>query len=94
MPDPRAEAETLRECILDLLNQFAYDTEGPALTTGGLSALEHAFGVVGWEDPHPIPNQRCDEPLCRRRADCGTPTKTGYRRTCGQHIPKEERHGR
>ena len=30
----------------------------------------------------------CDEPDCWKEVACGTPTKTGYRSTCGQHIPK------
>lgn len=29
----------------------------------------------------------CDEPGCWRETSCGTPTPTGYRRTCGQHAP-------
>ena len=29
----------------------------------------------------------CDEPECRERATCGMPTPTGYRRTCGKHLP-------
>lgn len=31
----------------------------------------------------------CDEPDCWRNATCGTPTKNGYRQTCGKHQPKE-----
>ena len=30
----------------------------------------------------------CDEPLCYNQDTCGTPTPTGYRRTCGKHVPK------
>lgn len=29
----------------------------------------------------------CDEPDCWRETSCGTPTPTGYRRTCGEHRP-------
>lgn len=32
--------------------------------------------------------QACDEPHCWEFASCGTPTETGYRRTCGAHMPK------
>lgn len=31
----------------------------------------------------------CDEPGCWRETSCGTPTPDGYRRTCGQHRPKD-----
>src|SRR3990172_2555743 len=58
----REAAQELRESLEDMCNQFAYTVRGPALTTGGLSALELAFSVLGWEDPHPIPDQRCNEP--------------------------------
>lgn len=30
----------------------------------------------------------CDEPECFEYASCGTPTPTGYRRTCHKHMPK------
>lgn len=33
-------------------------------------------------------HEACDEPGCWEHATCGTPTPTGYRRTCGKHIPK------
>lgn len=31
----------------------------------------------------------CDEPDCWATAGCGTPTESGYRRTCHKHMPKE-----
>jgi hypothetical protein len=31
----------------------------------------------------------CDEPDCWEQDTCGTPTKDGYRRTCGKHQPKD-----
>ena len=33
--------------------------------------------------------EACDEPDCWEFSSCGTPTETGYRRTCGKHLPKE-----
>jgi len=33
----------------------------------------------------------CDEPDCWRAVSCGTPTLTGYRTTCGEHRPKEQK---
>jgi len=32
----------------------------------------------------------CDEPACWRETTCGTPTANGYRRTCSEHMPKEQ----
>jgi hypothetical protein len=29
----------------------------------------------------------CDEPGCWAETSCGTPTPSGYRRTCGKHAP-------
>jgi hypothetical protein len=31
----------------------------------------------------------CDEPDCWEQDTCGTPTPTGYRRTCGRHQPTQ-----
>ncbi len=31
----------------------------------------------------------CDEAGCKSEGSCGTPTATGYRRTCMTHYPKE-----
>ena len=40
-----------------------------------------------WRHVWPCPNiPRCDEPGCKAEADCGWPSSTGYRRTCGVHI--------
>jgi hypothetical protein len=33
----------------------------------------------------------CDEPECWKPASCGTPTENGYRNTCGEHRPKEDK---
>ena len=32
--------------------------------------------------------QICDVDGCEDEATCGTPTKEGYRRTCGKHKPE------
>ncbi len=32
-------------------------------------------------------NRVCDEPGCWVFVSCGTPTKDGYRSTCGEHSP-------
>lgn len=79
----------LEEVIEHLCHQFAYPSYGPSITTGGLSVLEEAFEALGWIDPHPVPERRCDELGCSAIASCGWPSDTGYRRTCGHHMPKE-----
>lgn len=44
------------------------------------------YHMLGWDDPHPIPDSRCDEPGCTQRVTCGWPSPSGYRRTCGHHY--------
>jgi hypothetical protein len=82
------EAE-LRDALEDMLYQFAYKgvhNKTAVLSTGGLSALEDAFEVMGWDDPHPVPEIECDEPGCHEHRTCGWPSGRGYRRTCGKHM--------
>lgn len=87
----RAAVDALSEA-LEALEAMAYqhaywsDAVG-GLTTGGLSANEQAFEVLGWDDPQPMPELRCDEPGCLRRASVWGPSADGYRRTCGVHWP-------
>jgi hypothetical protein len=75
----------LREALEDVVCQFAYWGNG-GLITGGLSALEDAFSTLGWSEPHLCPDQTCDEPGCKERSSCGTPTPSGYRTVCGKHF--------
>ena len=56
------------------------------ISTGGLSTLERAFWILGWNDPHPVPECECEVPGCHEHATCGTPTKDGYKRVCGKHF--------
>jgi hypothetical protein len=35
------------------------------------------------------PMQVCDVQDCWEPISCGTPTLTGYRQTCGKHMPRE-----
>ena len=56
------------------------------ISTGGLSTLERAFWILGWNDPHPVPECECEFPGCHKHATCGTPTKDGYKRVCGKHF--------
>ena len=56
------------------------------ISTGGLSTLEWAFRILGWNDPHPVPECECEVPGCHEYANCGTQTKDGYKRVCGKHF--------
>lgn len=76
----------LRAALEGMVRQFAYYTNG-CLHTGGLSALEEAFDALGWGDPHPAPEQQCDEPGCTEQRTCGGPGPGNtYRWTCGEHA--------
>lgn len=88
-----SEVERLREALESMVWQFAYRSDHGTLYSGGLSALEEAFEVLDWNDPHKVdPADLCDEPGCRRFPTCGTTTPGGYRSTCSQHRPQEDRH--
>ena len=74
----------LREALDDMVNQFAESNDRGEYHTSGLSALEGAFDVLGWDDPHPMPAELlCDVLGCNRRSTCGWNSTAGYRRTCG-----------
>jgi len=85
---------TYKDALEDMVWQFAYKANGdekkPAsLFTGGLSALEHAFDVLGYSDPHPAPDGECVVMNCHKWATCGTPkgAKNGqYLSCCGDHY--------
>jgi hypothetical protein len=79
----------LHEALEDMVWQFAYrshDSKRKWLTTGGLSALESAFDVLGWDDPHYVEEGGCDHPECKAWDTCGTPTQDGYKRLCSEHY--------
>ena len=89
----------MRGALIGMVEQFGYYVSGH-LMTGGLSALEDAFDVLGWTDPHPAPELACqyvdaDGNACGERRTCGSPTPSGYLWTCGEHRPhdKEEEGG-
>jgi hypothetical protein len=85
-----AGADALRDALEDMVNQFAPTCSRDGVTclgTMGLSSLEYAFEVLGWDDPHPVPERQCDEPGCAEASTCGWPSPAGYRRTCGKHLP-------
>lgn len=78
-----------REFAEDVIRQFGYhgSVDGrPAYTAGGLSTLEEAFRIVGWDDPHPAPECECEEDGCHEWATGGRPTPDGYKRLCSKHF--------
>jgi hypothetical protein len=81
------DRDRLREFAEDVARQFGYWSDGiGGVGTGGLSTLEEAFAILGWDDPHPLPDRRCDEPGgCMKDGTMGWPSPSGYRRTCWDH---------
>ena len=85
----KAEADKAKlvEALEDMVTQFAYGNAVGQLHTGGLSSLEHAFNVLGWDDPRDAGKEMlCDEPGCKKFISCGTPTASGYRNVCSEHY--------
>ena len=83
------EPEEIKGFAEDVAYQFGYYfpiKDILYISTGGLSTLERAFDILGWNDPHPVPECECEVPGCHERANCGTPTKDGYKRVCGKHF--------
>lgn len=79
----------LREALEDMVLQFASTTVKNGrlcLSSGGLSSLEYAFDLLGWKNPHPIPERECMADGCSAEATCGTPTPDGYKRLCSKHF--------
>ena len=84
-----AKIKELQDALEGMVLQFAYPSDNPPrISTGGLSALEYAFKVLGWPDPKLTPEYCCQYGRCKRVATCGTPTKKGYKRVCGEHFRK------
>jgi len=83
--------EELEEALKDMVLQFGYQYDGlkrrpPSLGTGGLSALESAFDLLGWNDPYPMPEASCDIVGCQKWTQAGVPFPNGdYLRLCSEH---------
>lgn len=90
LTEVKAENEKLRDCVEELARQFGGWHSGKGgYTTNGLSALEFAFEVLGWDDPHIDKKSRCDEPGCKKQINCGwNDSKGKRRRTCSQHYER------
>ena len=87
--DTGLEPEEIKGFAEDVAYQFGYYfpiKDILYLSTDGFSTLEWAFRILGWNDPHPVPECECEVPGCHEHANCGTPTKDGYKRVCGKHF--------
>ena len=87
--DTGLEPEEIKGFAEDVAYQFGYYfpiKDILYISTGGFSTLEWAFRILGWNDPHPVPECECEFPGCHEHATCGTPTKDGYKRVCGKHF--------
>lgn len=83
------EADELKSFAEDVVYQFGYHINYKGrlhLSTGGLSTLEWAFGILEWEDPKPYPEGECEWEGCHEYASCGTPTPNGYKCVCSKHY--------
>ena len=79
----------MKEFAADVAYQFGYKGEYKGrlhIMHGGLSTLERAFEILGWENPHTYPEGECEWDGCHEYATCGTPTPDGYKRVCGKHY--------
>lgn len=84
-----ARVKDLQDALEGMVWQFAYsanDSERKWISTGGLSALEYAFWVLGWPDPKYVEEGDCAYENCHRWPTCGLPTPEGYKRVCGEHF--------
>ena len=87
--DSSLEPEEIKGFAEDVAYHFGYYfpiKDILYISTGGLSTLEWTFRILGWNDPHPVPECECEFPGCHEHATCGTPTKDGYKRVCGKHF--------
>lgn len=74
---------------MDMTYQFGYQIvkDGKrGFSTAGLSALEHAFDVLMWNDPHYVSWGGCNASKCNEWATSGTPTDNGYKWFCSKHM--------
>ena len=82
------KTEEVLEFAENVIRQFSYRTKMNghcAFTAGGLSTLEEAFSIVGWDDPKMTPESECQEVGCHEWATGGMPTPDGYKFLCSKH---------
>ena len=81
--------DDMKEFAEDVVYQFGYYGQYNGrlhIGHGGLSTLEEAFDILGWDNPHPAPEFECEIDGCHEHATCGAPTSDGYKRMCGKHY--------
>lgn len=91
------EVGEMREFARDVAYQFGYYCQNGGrlcITHGGLSTLEQAFDILGWENPHPVPECECEIDGCHEHATCGALTNDGYKRMCGRHYRERKDDGK
>lgn len=88
----KAQLETSKgEALEGMIWQFAHrgtKNGKPIIWTGGLSALEDAFEVLGWDDPHYLPIEEgycCEVKGCVEQDTIGTFWDGLYLRVCSTH---------
>lgn len=65
-----------KDALEDMVDQFSHrsnDDKRRWMTTGGLSALEHAFAGLGWDDPHYVEHGGCEIDGCVKWSTCVGP---------------------
>ncbi len=80
----------LEDCLIDMCYQFAHKgiSDGKAcLSSMGLSTLEDAFIVLGWNDPNfDIPEEcLCEVKECQRWMKGWVSDEVGHYRVCDVH---------
>ena len=83
------EVAEMRQFAQDVAYQFGYYCQYKGrlhIGHGGLSTLEWAFDILGWDSFHPVPECECEIDGCHEHATCGTLTEDGYKFMCGKHY--------
>ncbi len=83
--------EELRQVLVDL----CYLTASWNIDVGGLEidhmpAFEHAFQILGWDNPHICKDLQCDVPSCKHRWVSNKATANGHRKRCWDHVEEDE----
>ena len=89
VPVDAVPVDDMKEFAEDVVYQFGYYGQYNGrlhIGHGGLSTLEWAFDILGWDNPHPAPEFECEIEGCHEHATCGAPTSDGYKRMCGKHF--------
>ena len=83
--------DSIREALEGMVWQFAYRgtrRNKLILYTGGLSALEEAFDVLDWDDPHYVEEegQACEVVGCHKWSTAGEIWGDLYLWVCSDHL--------